>query len=70
MFDHIFGKFLNRNTEVQDEKAKKKTEGMMQMLGSFTVLRMINTMGAIGEKMTKEQLLELNTQLNQIKKEN
>lgn len=70
LFDHIFGKFLNRNTEVQDEKAKKKTEGMMQMLGSFTVLRMINTMGAIGEKMTKEQLLELNTQLNQIKKEN
>ena len=56
---------------MQDEKAKKKTEGMMQMLGSFTVLRMINTMGAIAEKMTKEQLfLELNTQLNQIKKEN
>ena len=55
---------------MQDEKAKKKTEGMMQMLGSFTVLRMINTMGAIGEKMTKEQILELNTQLNQIKKEN
>ena len=70
MFEHILGMFLNRKTEEQDEKAKKKTEGMMQMLGNFTVLRMINTMGAIGEKMTKEQLLELNSQLNQIKKEN
>ena len=70
LFEHILGMFLNRKTEEQDEKAKKKTEGMMQMLGNFTVLRMINTMGAIGEKMTKEQLLELNSQLNQIKKEN
>ena len=43
---------------------------MMQMLGSFTVLRMLNTMGAIGDKMTKEQLLELNSRLNQIEKEN
>ena len=40
------------------------------MLGGFTMLRMINTMGAIGGKMTKEELLEFNSRLNQIKKEN
>ena len=61
LFEGILGKFLNKKTEPQ---------GMMQMLGSFTVLRMLNTMGAIGEKMTKEQLLELNSRLNQIEKEN
>ena len=70
LFEHILGTLLNRNVETQDEKAKKKAEDMMQMLGSFTVLRMINTMGAIGEKMTKEQLLELNSRLNQIQREN
>ncbi len=41
---------------------------LMQMMGSFTVLRMLNTMGAMSEGLTKEQLLGLNAQLNQIKK--
>lgn len=40
----------------------------MQMMGSFTVIRMINTFGAISSSMTKEQMLELNDRLNQIKK--
>lgn len=42
--------------------------GMMQMLGSFTVLRLVGLMGTTGAKITKEQLLEINAQLNQIKK--
>ena len=41
---------------------------MMQMMGSFTVLRMIGLMGAAGKKVSKEQLLALNAQLNQIQK--
>ncbi|MBQ8815287.1 MAG: glycoside hydrolase family 2 protein [Lachnospiraceae bacterium] len=41
---------------------------LMQMMGSFTVLRMVGLMGAAGVKMTKEQLLAVNAQLNQIKK--
>ena len=69
LFADILGGFLNTGTQ-QDEKSKRKTAGMMQMLGGFTVLRMLNTMGAIGERMTKEQLLELNRKLNQIRKEN
>ena len=44
------------------------SEGMMQMMGGFTVLRLTNLMGAANVTFTKEQLLELNEQLNKIKK--
>lgn len=43
-------------------------EGMMKMMEGFTLVRMANLMGTAGVKMTKEQLLEINKQLNQIKK--
>ena len=42
--------------------------GMMEMMGGFTVLRLCSLMGAANVKVTKEQLLGLNAQLNQIKK--
>ena len=45
-----------------------KQESMMQMLGSFTVLRMVGLLGAAHVTITKEQLLNLNAQLNKIKK--
>lgn len=41
---------------------------MMKMMGSFTVLRLIGLLGATGVKMTKEQYLALNAELNKIKK--
>ena len=41
---------------------------LMQMMGSFTILRMTSMMGAAGLKPTKESLLELNKALNKIKK--
>ncbi len=41
---------------------------MMQMMGSFTVLRLTKLMGAANVEFTKEQLLGLNAQLNKIKK--
>lgn len=43
-------------------------EGMMQMMGGFTVIRLTNMLGTAGIKVTKEQLLGLNAALNQIKK--
>ena len=43
-------------------------EGMMQMMGGFTVLRMTNLMGAMDIKWTKEELLKMNKQLNRIRK--
>ncbi len=42
--------------------------GMMKMLGGFTVLRFVNTLGAMAEPMTKDELLEINAKLNKIKK--
>lgn len=43
-------------------------EGMMKMMGGFTVLRLTNLMGTAGMKMTKEELLDLNAELNKIQK--
>ena len=44
------------------------TDAMMQMMNGFTVLRLTSLMGAMNVKFTKEQLLEMNAKLNQIKK--
>lgn len=41
-------------------------EGMMQMMGSFTILRLVSMLGVTGATVTKEQLLGLNAMLNQI----
>ena len=43
-------------------------EGMMQMMGGFTVIRLTSLMGTAGVKLTKEDLLDLNAKLNKIKK--
>lgn len=43
-------------------------EDMMKMLGGFTVLRMTSLLGVTGKKVTKEELLALNAELNKIKK--
>jgi beta-galactosidase len=45
-----------------------QADGMMAMLGSFTVLRLTSLFGAGGVKYTKEQLLGLNAELNKIQK--
>lgn len=50
------------------QAASMLNEATMQMLGSFTLLRMISMAGMTGLTVTKEQLLALNEQLNQIKK--
>ncbi|MBR3794666.1 MAG: glycoside hydrolase family 2 protein [Clostridia bacterium] len=44
------------------------TPALMQMMGGFTVVRLMSLMGAANVKVTKEQLLGLNAMLNQIKK--
>ncbi|MBP3479591.1 MAG: glycoside hydrolase family 2 protein [Oscillospiraceae bacterium] len=43
-------------------------EGMMQMMGGFTVLRLTSMLGMMNINLTKEQLLDLNAELNKIKK--
>ncbi|MBQ2997335.1 MAG: glycoside hydrolase family 2 protein [Oscillibacter sp.] len=43
-------------------------EGMMQMMGGFTILRLVGMLGMMGVNPTKEELLAMNAALNQIKK--
>ena len=43
-------------------------EAMMKMLGSFTVLRLLNMAGTAGKVLTKEEMLGVNVMLNKIKK--
>ncbi len=41
-------------------------EGLMKMMGGFTVIRLTSLLGAANIKFTKEELLGINAQLNQI----
>ncbi len=43
-------------------------EGVMQMMGGFTLLRMTSMMGMMNISFTKEELLKMNRQLNRIRK--
>jgi beta-galactosidase len=46
----------------------KADGGLMQMLGSFTVLRLTSMIGMANVSFTKEELLKMNRKLNRIKK--
>ncbi len=43
-------------------------EGMMQMMGGFTLLRLTGMLGMMNISFTKEELLDMNAKLNKIKK--
>ena len=73
---------LKLKKKMDDNKKKKKkgekgggfdidmssAGGMMEMMGSFTVLRLSSMMGMANINFTKEELLKMNKQLNKIKK--
>lgn len=44
-----------------------KSGGIMDMVGSFTILRISSMGGMVGIEFTKEQLLDMNRKLNKIK---
>lgn len=44
-------------------------EGMMQMMGGFTLLRLTSMVSMMNISFTKEELLDMNAKLNEIKKE-
>jgi len=45
------------------------TDSMMEMMGSFTILRLVGMAGGMmGVEFTKEELLDLNAKLNKIKR--
>ena len=43
------------------------TPDMLQMVGSFTILRMSGMVGMVGVTLTEKDLLDLNKKLNKIK---
>ena len=43
------------------------TPDMLQMVGSFTILRMSGMVGMVGVNLTEKDLLDLNAKLNKIK---
>ena len=44
-----------------------KSGGVMDMIGSFTILRITSMMGMMNISFTKEELLAMNKKLNKIK---
>ena len=75
IFASLMGKMLGGKKDKEEGGEPTKVMGfemtpdMMSMMNGFTVLRLITMAGGMmNMKFTKEQLLDLNAQLNKIKK--
>lgn len=66
----VMGKMFAKLSKGKDGEATGMTisDKMMKMMGSFTLIRLISMMGVMGGTATKEELLDINAQLNKIKK--
>ena len=62
---NLMGSFMGGNAEAAGFKV---TPDMMRMMGGFTLIRLCSMLGTANIKVTKEQLLALNTALNRIRK--
>jgi len=64
----MFGKMMGGEGKMKAAGFEVSAD-MMTMMNGFTVLRLFTLMGGMMDvKMTKEQLLAINAQLNQIPK--
>ena len=67
-------KLMKQVKKPKNDKGEKKggtfslNADMMQMIGSFTILRASGMVGMVGITLTEKDLLDLNAQLNKIKK--
>ncbi len=68
LFGQIMGPIAAAAKQSAGEGGFEMNEGIMQMMGGFTILRLIGMLGMTGLKMNKEELLDLNAKLNLIKK--
>lgn len=59
---------LGRKTEKKGETGFAVTEDMLGMMRGFTLLRLLQLMGVMHIRFSKEELLEMNEQLNRIVK--
>ena len=67
LFMGLIGKFMPKKGD-KVAGGFEMNDGMMQMMGGFTVLRLSGMIGTMGVNLTKEDLLDLNAKLNKIKK--
>ena len=64
----LIGKFMGGKDGKMEAMGFEVTADMMTMMNGFTVLRLFTLMGGMmNVEFTKEQLLDLNAQLNKIK---
>ena len=64
LFASMFGQFMGGNVSAMGFELNSD---MMSMMNGFTVLRLFTLMGGMMDvKLTKEQLLGINAQLNRI----
>ena len=71
LFGAMMLKFMPKGKGGEKPKAMgfELTDSMMEMMGSFTVLRLIGMAGGMmGIEFSKEELLDLNAKLNKIKR--
>ena len=59
---------MSGQTEAESGGYDMSSGAMRELLNGFSVIRLLNLMGAAGMQMSKEQMLELNQKLNQIEK--
>ena len=71
----FFGMFMKIKKKMPKNKDGKSTaagfevgDGVMKMMGGFTVLRLTSMMGMMNISFTKEELLKMNKKLNKIRK--
>ena len=64
----LMGKMKKPKGEKKEAGTFSLTPDMIQMVGSFTILRMSGMVGMVGINLTEKDLLTLNAQLNKIKK--
>ena len=69
LFTAMMSQMISSGGENSMMAGFEMNEGIMKMMGSFTVLRLTTLMGAANVSITKEQLLALNAQLNRIPKQ-
>ena len=65
LISNMMGSFMGGKGEASGFKV---TPEMMKMMGGFTMIRLCGLLGTANVKVTKEQLLALNSALNKIKK--
>ena len=69
LFKNIFAQAVPKSGDGTVQAAGFEVgDGMMQMLGGFTFIRLTGMLGAMNINFTKEQLLDINAKLNCIPK--